>query len=41
MGYVDEVIEPRETRARLITALTVLRDKAVTVLPKRHGNMPV
>jgi propionyl-CoA carboxylase beta chain len=41
MGYIDEVIEPRETRARLITALTVLRDKAVTVLPKRHGNMPV
>jgi acetyl-CoA carboxylase carboxyltransferase component len=41
MGYVDEVIEPRETRTRLITALTVLRDKAVTVLPKRHGNMPV
>ena len=41
MGYIDEVIEPRETRTRLITALTVLRDKAVTVLPKRHGNMPV
>lgn len=41
VGMVDEIIEPRETRRRLIAALAVLRDKAVTTLPRRHGNMPV
>lgn len=40
-GYVDEVIEPCETRARLIIALTALRDKVVNPLARRHGNMPV
>jgi propionyl-CoA carboxylase beta chain len=40
-GYVDEVIEPRETRARLIIALTALRDKVSNPLARRHGNMPV
>jgi propionyl-CoA carboxylase beta chain len=40
-GYVDEVIEPCETRARLIIALTALRDKVSTPLARRHGNMPV
>ncbi len=41
VGMIDEIIEPRETRQRLIAALEVLRDKAVTNLPRRHGNMPV
>ena len=40
-GYVDEVIEPCETRARLIIALTALRDKVSNPLARRHGNMPV
>jgi acetyl-CoA carboxylase carboxyltransferase component len=40
-GYVDEVIEPCETRPRLIIALTALRDKVVNPLARRHGNMPV
>ena len=40
-GYVDDVIEPRETRARVIAALNALRDKALPALPRRHGNMPV
>ncbi|MFZ2487246.1 MAG: acyl-CoA carboxylase subunit beta [Anaerolineae bacterium] len=41
MGQIDEVIEPRETRARLIAALDVLRGKVSTNPPKKHGLMPV
>ncbi|HNS38394.1 MAG TPA: carboxyl transferase domain-containing protein, partial [Anaerolineaceae bacterium] len=40
-GYIDEVIEPRETRSRVIAALIALRDKTVQALPRKHGNMPV
>jgi len=40
-GHVDDVILPRETRARLIAALDFLRDKQATSLPKKHGCMPL
>ncbi len=40
-GYIDEVIEPRETRPRLIDALEMLQTKRDTNPPKKHGNMPV
>ncbi|HOD43956.1 MAG TPA: acyl-CoA carboxylase subunit beta [Anaerolineaceae bacterium] len=40
-GYIDDVIEPRETRQRVIAALIALRDKSVQALPRKHGNMPV
>ncbi len=40
-GYVDDVIEPRETRPRLITALQVLQNKRQTNPPKKHGNIPL
>jgi propionyl-CoA carboxylase beta chain len=40
-GYVDDVIEPRETRARVIAALLALRDKSIAALARKHGNMPV
>jgi propionyl-CoA carboxylase beta chain len=40
-GYVDEVIEPRDTRARLTAALAVLRTKRDTNPPKKHGNIPL
>ena len=40
-GYVDDVIEPRETRYRIIMALNGLRDKVSATLPRKHGNMPV
>ena len=40
-GYVDEVIEPRETRPRLIDALEMLQTKRDSNPPKKHGNMPV
>ena len=41
VGQIDEVIEPRETRPRLIRALEVLRTKVQTGLPKKHGLFPV
>jgi propionyl-CoA carboxylase beta chain len=40
-GYVDDVIEPRETRPRVIAALSSLRDKFSTTPPRKHGNIPV
>jgi propionyl-CoA carboxylase beta chain len=40
-GYVDDVIEPRETRAKIIIALTALRDKFSAAPPRKHGNIPV
>ena len=41
VGYIDEVIEPRETRAKLITALEMLQNKRDTNPPKKHGNIPL
>jgi len=40
-GFVDDVIEPRETRRKIIKALAFLKDKYETRLPRKHGNMPV
>jgi acetyl-CoA carboxylase carboxyltransferase component len=40
-GYIDNVIEPRETRPMVIAALRALGDKVSTALPRKHGNMPV
>jgi propionyl-CoA carboxylase beta chain len=41
LGYLDDVIEPRETRPRLIRALEVLRTKRLKNPPKKHGNIPL
>lgn len=40
-GFIDEVIEPRFTRARLIAALSVLENKRDKNPPKKHGNIPL
>lgn len=40
-GYVDDVIEPHETRARLINGLQMLQNKRDTNPPKKHGNIPL
>ena len=40
-GYIDDVIEPRETRPRLIEALQMLRNKRDSNPPKKHGNIPL
>ncbi|MBC7262937.1 MAG: methylmalonyl-CoA carboxyltransferase [Chloroflexi bacterium] len=40
-GYIDDVIEPRETRPRLIDALEMLANKRDSNPPKKHGNIPL
>jgi propionyl-CoA carboxylase beta chain len=40
-GYVDDVIDPRETRARLISAFDLLQNKRDENPPKKHGNIPL
>ncbi|MGA9173651.1 MAG: carboxyl transferase domain-containing protein [Thermoactinomyces sp.] len=40
-GMVDDVIDPRETRRKLKTALEMLRNKRDTRPPKKHGNIPL
>ncbi|MBW4436657.1 MAG: acyl-CoA carboxylase subunit beta [Pleurocapsa minor GSE-CHR-MK-17-07R] len=40
-GFVDDVIEPRETRARLINGLEVFQNKRDSNPPKKHGNIPL
>ncbi len=41
LGYLDDVIEPAETRPRLITALRMLENKRQDRPPKKHGNIPL
>ncbi|MEM7538177.1 MAG: acyl-CoA carboxylase subunit beta [Chloroflexota bacterium] len=40
-GFVDNVIEPHETRPRLINALEMLQNKRRQLPPKKHGNIPL
>jgi len=40
-GYIDEVIEPRDTRARLCEVLELVRTKRDSNPPKKHGNLPL
>ncbi|MBC8646961.1 MAG: methylmalonyl-CoA carboxyltransferase, partial [Thermoanaerobaculia bacterium] len=40
-GYVDEIIEPAETRQTLITAFGLLEGKRVALPAKKHGNIPL
>ena len=40
-GYIDDVIEPRNTRFRIIRALQQLQTKKVTNPAKKHGNIPL
>jgi acetyl-CoA carboxylase carboxyltransferase component len=40
-GYIDDVIEPRETRPRLIEALKMLQNKRDSNPAKKHGNIPL
>jgi acetyl-CoA carboxylase carboxyltransferase component len=41
LGYLDDVIEPRETRPRLIAALEMLSTKVQSLPRKKHGNIPL
>ena len=40
-GFIDEVIEPAQTRPKLIRALSLLENKRDTNPPKKHGNIPL
>ncbi len=40
-GYIDDVIEPHQTRAKLIAGLEMLQNKRDTNPPKKHGNIPL
>jgi acetyl-CoA carboxylase carboxyltransferase component len=40
-GYVDDIIEPSETRPRLIEALELVKNKRDANPPKKHGNIPL
>lgn len=41
LGYVDEVIEPKDTRKKIIQALRLLKEKRDQNPPKKHGNIPL
>ena len=40
-GYIDEIIEPKDTRPKLIRALEMTANKRDTNPPKKHGNIPL
>jgi propionyl-CoA carboxylase beta chain len=41
LGFIDEVIYPRETRKKLITALEMSQNKSISGPSRKHGNMPL
>jgi propionyl-CoA carboxylase beta chain len=41
LGYLDDVIEPQDTRPKLIAALEMLRSKRQSLPHKKHGNPPL
>jgi len=41
LGYIDEIIRPRDTRAVLIRSLRTLRNKRQSNPPRKHGNIPL
>ena len=40
-GYIDDVIDPEETRPELVKALRMLESKVDNLPPKKHGNIPL
>jgi propionyl-CoA carboxylase beta chain len=40
-GYVDDIIEPKETRPKVIASLAALRDKYTSAPGRKHGNIPL
>ncbi|MBE0585923.1 MAG: methylmalonyl-CoA carboxyltransferase, partial [Desulfofustis sp.] len=40
-GYIDDIIEPSTTRARIVRALTLVQHKRDTNPMKKHGNIPL
>jgi len=40
-GFIDEVIEPKDTRRKLIKAYSMLENKVASIPKKKHGNIPL
>jgi acetyl-CoA carboxylase carboxyltransferase component len=40
-GYIDDVIDPAETRSKLIAGLAMLRSKREELPKRKHGNVPL
>ena len=40
-GYIDDVIEPAETRRKIVAGLALLRTKREELPRRKHGNMPL
>ena len=40
-GFVDEVIEPRKTRRKIVAGLEMARSKRDRNPPRKHGNIPL
>ena len=40
-GYIDDVIDPRDTRVKIIRALELLHSKREPMPSKKHGNIPL
>ncbi len=41
MGYIDDIIQPKDTRVKLIQALEMAKNKIKSHPPKKHGNIPL
>lgn len=41
LGYIDDIIEPKATRPKIIAALASLENKRQSLPPKKHGNLPL
>ncbi|WP_410172309.1 carboxyl transferase domain-containing protein, partial [Dehalococcoides mccartyi] len=41
LGYIDDVIDPADTRSKIIKALRSLENKVLANPPKKHGNIPL
>jgi propionyl-CoA carboxylase beta chain len=41
LGYIDEIIRPRDTRETIIRTLRTLKNKRQSNLPRKHGNIPL
>jgi acetyl-CoA carboxylase carboxyltransferase component len=40
-GYIDDIIDPKDTRIKIIEALQLLENKSESLPPKKHGNIPL
>ena len=41
LGYIDEIIRPRETRWTIVRSLRMLANKRLVNPPRKHGNIPL